>query len=214
MEYIAAGLIGVAVGLVELIARYRESPFRAIRTTPAILYAATNLAAAVAALWLLRDVWPVMRAVGEVADLSTRVKEVLVAGLGAIAFFRTSLFTLRVGDSDMAVGPSLILDTLLAASDRAVDRALAGPRAAMVADIMEGISFEKAKEALPTHCLALMQNVSADEQLRLGLDISSLSDADMSDRTKALNLSLTLLNLVGEDVLRAAVDNLRDEISE
>lgn len=36
----------------------------------------------------------------------------------------------------------------------------------------------------------------------------------MSDRAKALNLGLSLMNLVGADVLRTAVDNLGAELHE
>ena len=157
-DYLLAGLIGLVVGLAELVARYRDDPLRAVGTVPAIFYALVNVAATVLALWFLKNVWTVFQN-GSELEVVTRTKQVLAAGFGAIAIFRSSIFTLRVGDSDIAVGPSLLLDILLAAADRAVDRNMAAPRARIVGDIMKSVSFEKSKVSLPTHCFALMQNI-------------------------------------------------------
>ena len=57
-----------------------------------------------------------------------------------------------------------------------------------------------------------MQNITADEQQQFAMQIDSLANADMSDTTKSLNLGLALMNLVGDDVLQIAVDNLASEI--
>lgn len=212
IDYFLAGLIGFTVGMAELVARYRDDPLRAVGTAPAVFYAVVNVGAALVALWLLENVWQVFQTDAD-KDVVARTKQVLTAGFGAIALFRSSIFTLRVGENDIAVGPSLLLDILLAAADRAVDRSMAAPRAKIVGDIMESVSFEKSKISLPTHCFALMQNISADEQQQFALQIDALSNAGMSDRAKALNLGLALLNLVGDEVLRTARENLGDEIS-
>jgi len=99
---------------------------------------------------------------------------VLTAGFSALLFFRTSLFKLRVGDADLAVGPSIVLDSLLAAADRAVDRVMAQPRAAFVHELMGDLSFDKAAAILPAHCLALMQNVSSAEAQRIAGVVNAL----------------------------------------
>lgn len=44
-----------------------------------------------------------------------------------MAFFRSSLFTIRVGDKDVPLGLGLILQVLLDVTDRAVDRGRADP---------------------------------------------------------------------------------------
>ena len=183
---------------------------RAVTTVPALIYTAANLIASMLALWLLLNVWVDIFPGDD--TLPNNVKRVLVAGFGAVAFFRTSIFTLRVNETDLAVGPSLILDTLMTAADRAVDRKMAKPRAERVGSIMRGVVFDEAKISLPTHCFALMQNITADEQQQFAMQIDSLANADMSDTTKSLNLGLALMNLVGDDVLQIAVDNLASEI--
>lgn len=80
---------------------------------------------------------------------------------------------------------------------------------------MDRVLFSKAQSALPTYCLALMQNVSSDEKVSLANDVAALANkADMSERQKSLALGLTLLNLVGEDLLAAAVSALGTELTQ
>ncbi|HBC52962.1 MAG TPA: hypothetical protein DCZ06_01755 [Alphaproteobacteria bacterium] len=218
--YVVVGLLGGLVGIAELISRYPDSPVRAVATPPGIFYATINLLAAIAALAIgavLSDTQPVPHETPHGEVLLFRTEDLLIllatAGFGALAFLRTKLITLRVGDADIGVGPSFILDTLLHAADRAVDRARAEPRAQLISDIMAPVSFEEAKLVLPTYCFAIMQNVSVEEQQKVALEIEALSGVDMPDRVKALNLGLLLLNIVGEHVLRIAVQNLEQEFA-
>ncbi len=60
--------------------------------------------------------------------------------------------------------------------------------------------------------LALMQNLSADDQERLADGLAVLEKATMGDEEKALVLGLELMNHVGPGVLRAAVDSLGPRI--
>lgn len=148
---------------------------------------------------------------GTDGDAAQRI-EALVAGLSAMALFRTSLFTVRVGTTDIGIGPAAFLQILLAAADRATDRARARPRAAAIKKIMEGISFDRAKEALPSLCFALMQGLTPEEQKAFGFQVAALQASGMDDLPKANSLGLNLLNLVGERVLQQAVEMLRGDI--
>mgnify|MGYP003672893518 CR=1 FL=1 len=248
LDYLVCGALGALVGGVELIARYRDDPQRAIVTVPGFLHIALNAAAGCLALWLLRTAWPLTNelkelretlapllenlvswqsgpgqplndeAAARLADLlreevGFRVKEVLAAGFGALAILRASLMKVRIGDSDLSLGPGLITDVLLNATDRAVDRSMAAPRAEIVNDIMEGVSFEQAKVTLPSHCFRLMQNTTAEEEQQFALEVEALASATMSDKVKAMNLGLALLNIVGAKVLSTAVANLRNEFT-
>lgn len=77
---------------------------------------------------------------------------------------------------------------------------------------MRGVSFAKAKLALPTYCLGLLQNVSAEDQADLRTAVDALAGSEMTDGQMALNLGLLLMNVAGPDVLRSAVETLREEI--
>jgi hypothetical protein len=209
--YLYVGLIGMLVGITELLSRYRDSPWKALLNAPAAIYVLVNISASLLALLLIEVFkW-------SFTDDPTASKEqwvrVLVAGVGAMSFFRSSLFTFRVGDKDVPLGPGLIFQVLLDVTDRAVDRARAKPRSLAVARIMSGVSFPKAQAALPAYCFALMQNVTADEQAAFGKQVAQLSaTTTMTDTVKSLALGPALINLVGDAVLLAAVESLKDEI--
>jgi hypothetical protein len=208
-SYVAVFYIGAMVGMGELVSRYRDAPERALGTTPAILYVLINGLASFTALYFVIT-FSAAATPGDAAR--TTITRVLLAGFGAMAFFRTSLFTIRVAEQDIAIGPAAFLQIILNATDRAVDRARADARADIVAISMAGVSFNSAQAALPAFCLALMQNVTADEEKALGDAVKMLQQSTMDDDTKTKNLGLTLLNVVGDKVLSTAVRDLAAQI--
>ncbi|MEH0844898.1 hypothetical protein V6U81_21165 [Micromonospora sp. CPCC 205711] len=207
--YVASFVLGGLVALAEIVSRYRDKPFSAIRAPGAFFYVALNGAASLSALWLSRTFGITFGASGN----ALLVTQVLVASFGAVAFFRTSLFVTRIGDADVGIGPSSILATLLSAADRSVDRRRATVRSQEVAELMARVSFDKAHIALPTLCLALLQNVSPEEQENLAGAVNALKAVNMSDRQRSLALGLRLMNLAGPDVLKAAIAALGDEVA-
>lgn len=204
VDYWAVCLFGGAVGLGEILSRYRDAPRRVIRSTPALFYVVINAGAAALALYLIRVFnWDFGIEAGQEAQL--RWIQVLVSGLGAMALFRSSLFTVRIGGEDVGVGPSSFLQVILMATDREVDRERATSRAEQVVHIMDGLAFQKIDTALPTLCLALMQNLPEEDQQALGRQVAELQTATFDDRIKTLTLGLKLMNVVGDGVLRGAV---------
>ena len=210
--YLLAAGLGIAIGTSELVSRYRDAPFRTLVTIPASLYIGLNGIASLAALVLVRQFGWLQQASGS-DDVNTLLIQSLAAGLSAMALFRTSLFMIRVANTDIGIGPAAFLQILLSAADRACDRTRAKPRAAAVQDIMRGISFQRSKQALPSLCFGLMQNVSGEEQRTFGTVVTQLEASQMEDVFKANSLGLALMNVVGEGVLRQAVNMLRDDIA-
>lgn len=208
MTYIDAVLvilIGALVGTVELVSRYRDAPTQALLSVAALVYIVVNAAAAYVALALIDAFGLTFGA----TESNFQWVRILVAGFGAMALFRSSFFMVNVGDTDVGVGPSSILQTILLAADRGVDRQRARRRAWIVDRAMSNLaSFDQVYGALPTLSLALMQNVTAEEQAELARQIATLKAANMDDRVKLLSLGLALMNVVGEDVLLAAVASL------
>ena len=210
MDYVVVALLGALVGAGELIARYRDAPARAIHNFPAYFYVGLNAVASLAALKLIHIYGWTFGA--SAAPGAVRWTQILVAGTGAMALFRTSLFTLHVGDKDVGVGPIAFLQIFRDASDRAVDRLRAKARSDQVATIMEGLSYAKASAGLPPYCLALMQNVPSDEQVNLTKALALLDQAQIDEAVKVRILDLQLMNVVGPSVLTAAVASLRDDM--
>lgn len=204
--WLLVALIGSLFGATELVARYKDQPFATLKSGAALTYVGLNAGAALLALLLL-DAFDVTFGAQQRSQINAY--RVLVAGLGAMAFFRAGLFNVRVGSSDISVGPNLILETFLQALDRRYDRERAAPRAREVTRLMKGIVFERAKEALPLLCFNLMQNVTDAEKAEIGEEVRRLGEAPgMSDEAKCNVLGLILLNLVGKSVLETAISSL------
>jgi hypothetical protein len=213
VDYVVVALLGASVAVGELVTRYRDAPSQALRSAPALLYIALNAAASLAALSLVH-VFGWTFGVSPSNPEAVRWTQVLAAGFGAMALFRSSLFIVKVGGQDFGIGPGGVLQSLLSAADRGVDRWRGGKRDEAVKK-MKGISFAKAHGSLPAYCLQLMQNVSADDAKRLADQVELLAnDSDMPEATKARVLSLLLMNVVGEEVVLKAVDTLGPEIKE
>ncbi len=205
-DYLAvAGLSGlVAYG--ELVSRYRDSPVQLFRFSPTPLYLLVNIAAGVAALAI------VTRNGAAASALPSRLDRILLAGFGSIAFFRTALFTARIGGQDVGIGPSAVLSAILTAIDVTIDRDQATQRGTDVRAIMPRVSFGAARIALPSLCFALVERtVSAEEQraARSAIDnLAATPDTEIDLTAKSLILGAFLVRLVGREVLAQAVDML------
>lgn len=112
-----AGAIASGVGLAEIVTRYRSDPGRALNSSAAQLYLALNGGAGIGALFLVDALgWKF----GQAHNITAW--RILVSGFGALALFRSSLFMAKIGGSDVSVGPSVVVEALLGACDREVDR--------------------------------------------------------------------------------------------
>ena len=212
LDYAIVAALGALVGSGELVSRYRDAPAGALRTRPALFYILINVAASVSALFVIHVFnWHFGVTSG---DAPVRWTQVGIAGTGAMGLFRSSLFTVHVGDRDIAVGPISFLQVFRDSADRAVDRLRAQARGAAVAKLMEGIDYAKAFEGLPPYCLALMQNVPDEDQQKM-LQALALLDKDQTIDTaiKVRILGLQLMNVVGPNVLTAAVESLREQMA-
>ena len=142
---------------------------------------------------------------GATTGESARWTRVLIAGFGAMALFRSSLFIVRVHDQDVGIGPSSLLKSLLDAADRGVDRVRGTQRATEMEELLEGVSWERARTDLPALCLRLMQNSTLIEQDALAGAIRDIEAGDLDNDVRVLLVGLELLNLAGIGVLRGAV---------
>ncbi len=209
--YCAVLMIGGAGGAVELIGRYKDAPFKVLLGPAARFYVLVNaFVALMAYVMIVAFDWKFN--MGDDTGHKELV-QALVAGFGAMVFFRSSLFSVRVGQTDVAVGPAVLFQVLLFATDRQCDRERAEPRSSLVAEIMRGVDFEKAREALPSYCFELMQNVASNEQNQFMLVVKALASSSVRGDIKSLTLGLMLMNVVGSQVLRVAVRALGTRIS-
>ena len=217
LPQLAAMAIGGAVGAVEIMGRYRHAPIRAAFSWSGYVYILVNVLAAWVAFYLLGvfDAFPVAKD-ATAADGDRRTVELtLAAGLGALVVLRSALFKVRVGDTDVGIGPAAVLDTILLIADRGVDRREAVSRAQDVSALVAHVKdYRIIANMLTKYSLALMQNVDEKTSSDLGEAVGKiLNDPSIPDAIKMDIVALRLGVVVGPDVLEAAVEALGDRLS-
>lgn len=197
-QVMIAGLLAGSVGLAEIVARYRSEPSFALKRLTAWSYILLNVAAGVGALFLVR-------AFGWTFGQESNVDlwRSLIAGFGALAVFRSSLFVTKVGETEVNIGPSQVLTSILDTFDRAIDRKCA-------AKIADGFSQEQLDElapdrvisTLPVLCLSLMQNFSTSDQTLLVAALEKVEkDADLDDQAKMRATIVQLSKFLGTELV-------------
>jgi hypothetical protein len=192
------------VGLAELISRYRSNPKYVLRhSLAAWTYIGINAVAGVVALFLIRALdWTF----GQASHVT--LWRILVAGFGAIAFFRTSLFVTKIGGSTVGVGPSVVLGSLLDACDREVDRKSAERLSGLIGRESKDLDPDKVMVALPVLCLALMQNFPSSDQALLGADLSNIrNDKTITREARMQAVVIHLARHLGEEVVKKVLAN-------
>lgn len=211
LDYGTVVTLGLLAGVGELLTRYRDAPGVVLRRPAGVTYLAVNGLAGAVALYAVRAID--LRAAGTPGLTGDGWGQVLVAGFSAMALLRSSLFTLRVGDRDVPIGPAAALKGILDVLDRAVDREQAVRRDQFLDALpAEWTPDTPSLRAVVTYSLGLMQNVTADEQKALGPQIDLLiNDRGLSDRQRFRLACLQLLPLVGGDVLVRAIARVRQD---
>jgi hypothetical protein len=209
IDFLAVLAIGALVGCVEVLSRYKDAPFKVALSRPGLIYIGINGLVALLALLAVRLFgWTFTDNPNYSVEI-IRWTQVFVSGLAAMTLFRSSLFNFHLADQDISIGPNAILQILLVAVDKEVDRLRGKERARIVEEAMDGIAFTEAVLNLPTVAIALMQNLSREDQDEILGSVKALNSEeakDMPERTKTISLGLTIMNVVGEDILKAAID--------
>jgi hypothetical protein len=103
LQLIFVTVFSSLVAFVELLSRYNDNPARLLAGVPTAIYLLINIAAGVGALSLIKVTDPLEKS-GQLKP----IYEAMIAGFGATLFFRSALFTTRVGNESIDVRPSAI----------------------------------------------------------------------------------------------------------
>jgi len=216
IDLFAVLMLGVLVGFIELISRYKDAPFRTATTYPGLFYMLINGLVAVAALMMIQLFgWSFIPGDSPVDPEVERWTQVLIAGLGAMSIFRSSVLVIGKGDQEVSIGPSAVLEILLDTIDKEVDRFRGQNRAKLVKLLMKDIEYEDAKKDLPDICAALMQNLKEKEgeELRKAPAVVEFNE-QKSVKAMKFHLGLKIIDIVGEDVLRQAINIMKKDASD
>jgi len=204
---LCAAVLGGVIGGAELVARYRDKPANAELSPSGLLYVLVNATASVIALVATQTAGWRFGLPESAPSVSLYVVQVIAAGLGAAALFRTS-FTLA-HDKGISIGPISVLHGMLKIVDAALERKRALSR--LSHDDLAGLSFTRDHAAMTELCCHALEDFDLAEAQRLGELASDLRHReDLTDADKLDCFGLELNRLVGERALRKAADRLRD----
>lgn len=207
--YVLAGFLGLLVGGAEIVSRYRDDPAASLSTPAALFYMAVNTGASILALYAIRAFgWHIVANAGRGDDLA----RVFAAGMGSLALLRTKFASVGSKDNPVSLGPSRLIEQLLAVADVQMDRKQGQRRARRCERTMTNVDFDKACLALPAYVLGLLENPTQAQQDKLSADIKSLSASEMPGSAKSQNLGLLLMDLTGPELLQVAVEALGRDI--
>jgi len=201
-----AGVLGLLLGLSELINRYNSFE-KIFKNLYSWIYVLINFLASLAAYSIIKIYKVNVGALGEHS-----IGLIIFAGLGAMAFLRSSFFNYKAANGQVvAVGPAAILSVFLRAAESEFDRIISNDNVKFAAALMKGIPFVSASKDLPLIILGSMRALSSEEQKTLSDDILKLVN-DINPTTEAKNIAMCtiLIRYTGYDLLTTSIRSLRE----
>lgn len=211
VAYLVAAVLGGLVGAVEIFQRYRSEPFRAVWNPWGGAYIAFNGFVAGIGFFIA------IRAEGLISERSSLelLRWAALAAFSSSALLRAKLMTIRLSDGkEVALGPELIIQTLLTVLDRELDRYRARHRFDTVHRLFATVDFDRAKLRLPLQVFQAMQTITEEESARLMKRIAEVDQMKTIDaRDKSFLLGFYLLDLVGVEFLDGVLSRHGDEFT-
>lgn len=209
---LASFLFGVFVGLSEILSHYRDEPLRAAATSAGLAYLVLNGLFSLSAFAVLRiypdKIFPALA--------NDYLMTSVVAGFGAMAVFRSKLFTFHTGDGkDIPIGPAIVLDTIFRTIDSKIDRRRATERQEKVFDAMIGIHDFNSTASYIEASLSSFQNLSQEDKAQItGVIDQYRKVPNWPDTLKSMSLGFAFLNIAGEENFDQVIDNLKRFIAD
>lgn len=189
--YFFAFSLGMLAAAAEIIQKFRGEPLDAVGTWEAFSYHIFNGLLSVMALFIL-----IAFKGGVPADSLSKISYVVTAGLGSILIMRSKLFSVKVGDDEIAVGPEQIITVFLRFMENAIDRVRATSRIEFVRSTMDDLDFD----TISDYTVTMLDAMQADEKARerLGKSIFEIGEKEIDPQLKSYRLGFCLLNDMGE----------------
>ncbi len=202
---LAAGFGGLT-GLSEILTHYRDEPIRATFNRYGLAYVGLNGLISLAAFGLLtryrQQIFPAIE-----DDL---LLTAIVAGFGAMVVMRSKLFTFSSSDGqEYAVGPAIVLDTIMQTIDQKIDRLRAAERQKRVYESLRDVDdFAGAADYLQASLLSF-QNLSQQQKTDISSVVADYKGSAWDNRLKVIALGFAFLTVAGEENFDQVVENLK-----
>lgn len=210
-DYAFVALASGAVGVSELIERFRDEPLAALRTLPALGYIVVNGVAGAFALLLIRAFGFSFGADG--AEQPVRWGQAVVAAFGAVMFLRSAFFVRSEGDASQAYGPGRLFERFLQAQVDRIDRIRGVARDREIDKVFSGVPYERAASELRRLAHGMLPNASAETKTKFDTEVDSILGSDLREPARLRLLGHAVLIFGGTNVLRRlGVDLRADQI--
>lgn len=203
-------LIGIIVGISELLNRYPEPTYIFNRKTiQSYIYILLNGCVAIGAFLLIKYFKN-----EEIAMINKiEINNIIIAGLGGMMILRSSLFTLKHKDENISVGFGAIAQIFLDAIENKMKTNVATLRMEKLKTLMTNIDFDKAKLELSTLCISYIDNFSKENTEALTKAIEEIATLDIDNKNKSLQLGRYISRYCDFDLLEKAINCLGDVIT-
>lgn len=208
LPYIAAFILGALAGALELANRYKDAPFKVLLKKAGVMYWTINGLASVLGLYLI--IVFELNVLDGVDPEAQLVADVLLAGLGSMLVFRSSVLNIKHNSGsgeEMPIGPNLIVLKLLQLIDREVDRERAKDRTNSVIEMCQDLTFNDMNLVISKPSEFVMQNLEVaewDKVQNITKIVGKYVDGT-PEEVKAQIIALHIYDLLGEDALKNLV---------
>jgi hypothetical protein len=186
-------ILGMLTAFAEIIGKFPDEPIKSLKTTHALCYHVFNGLIAMLALYIL-----------ELADVAHKteldqVKIVAVAGLGAMMVMRSKLFSVKVGNEEVSVGPDQVIKIFFNFMEDAIDRVRAQSRIEFVKENLANLRFDRISDYSTTMLLAAQALDKTERDAAVERIEKLRTDKPEDQELKSYRLGFYLLNLMGEN---------------
>jgi hypothetical protein len=201
LRYLAVTLLGALIGLAELLLRYRDEPGEAAATGPGVAFVLLNGAAAAAALFLVEYFTARPNGTEQPAAAKDTVERVLLSGLGAMVVLRGRLLSVTgPGGTRSDIGLAPLVEAILAAVNRSIDRGRAHDRIGLVTKMARDMAPLQFRQVAPFLRAGLQSLQTLDTTIQADVleNLKKLEDdTTLSSAVKFESIGYELLNNFG-----------------
>jgi len=135
-----------------------------------------------------------------------------IVGFVATSVLRASIFSVKVGETDVPIGPAAVLQGLQQYLDRRIRNTHKEAADKKISEIMNGFDALSGKSDLVALCLDGLNSCSKQEldEFRSSTDAAVRIPVTL-ERVRAIELGKVIYLACGLDVLKSCVDEIRDE---
>lgn len=199
--YFFAGVIGGAVGLAELLSRYRWSLGSILRLAAGWGYLLINGAVAAFAYLAALD-W----GFGDTLHGKPEHWRVLLVSVGAMFLLRSSFAQVRFGSYDVGIGLVAILEVFSRRAERRLDQIIATKRWSSVNKACTNLSFRSTRAYWCAVADTTLASQNDDERAAFRATIEKIDEMPVDDDTKMHVLAMALWELLGDGLFETAAN--------